>query len=106
MISNNDFINSLERWENELNQSKWSILLTAGVLAAVIWISYGGALSIGYIADDYNLMYAVTSSDFSIMDRFPAGRGTYFRPLVMLSLYFEQHNFIFDLRIAVAIRFE
>ena len=69
----NRSIDFLMRWEIYLYQSKLSILLAAGILASLTWVLYGGALSTGYIADDFDLMNAITSPDFSIMDKFPAG---------------------------------
>jgi len=86
----------IQRWEGNLHRCKWSFLLAAVILSAATWALYGGALSIGYLSDDYDLISAVTSSDFSIWDSFPAGRGTYFRPLTTLSLYLEQHIPVID----------
>jgi hypothetical protein len=48
------------------------------------------ALSVGYMADDYGLVGAASARSYRLWDAFPAGRGTYFRPLVMATLRLER----------------
>ena len=59
------------------------------VLFAGLFI-HSRALGVGYLADDYDLLYAVTRPEYSVWDRFPAGTGTYYRPAVTFSLYLER----------------
>jgi len=58
------------------------LLLFAGVL-------HGRSLWIGYMADDYDLIYALNRPNYSLLEPLPFGRGSYFRPTVMLSLMLE-----------------
>jgi hypothetical protein len=61
-----------------------AILCVVGALVHV------QSLFVGYIADDFDLLAAATSPSFSLLrDAFPAGRGTYFRPLVIGTLRLE-----------------
>lgn len=54
------------------------------LLAAAILLFYP-ALHLGYLFDDYDILSAVTQPGFSLWTAFPAGSGTYFRPLISLS---------------------
>ena len=62
------------------------IVLCLLVFGAIL---HGRSLSIGYMADDYDLIYALNRPDYSLLEPLPFGRGTYFRPTVMFSLMLE-----------------
>jgi hypothetical protein len=51
---------------------------------------YGRCLTLGYLGDDFTLMAGIARKGFSLLDPFPAGRGTYYRPLVLLTLLLEE----------------
>lgn len=58
-------------------------------LAALLFLTallYLPLLPTGYLADDYSLLAPVAGGRWSFGERFPAGTGGYFRPLVMLTL--------------------
>ncbi len=59
-------------------------------LAAVGALVHAQVLGVGFMSDDFALMNAATSPAYSALrDAFPAGRGTYYRPLILLSLQLE-----------------
>ena len=58
------------------------------ILSGCLFIFYP-SLFVGYVSDDYDLLYAASSPDFNLLDPFPAGGGSYFRPLVLFTLFLE-----------------
>ncbi len=63
-------------------------------IALFLLLMFAGALHsrslwIGYMADDYDLIYALNRPNYSLLAPLPFGRGSYFRPTVMLSLMLE-----------------
>src|SRR5688572_8432080 len=73
---------ALDSWQLREMVSLLGLLFFAALL-------HSRSLLIGYMADDYDLIYALNRPNFSLLDPLPFGRGTYFRPTVMLSLMLE-----------------
>lgn len=65
--------------------------LAVGLLLAIGAFVHGQSLLVGLVADDFDLLTVASSSGFVrlLTDPFPAGSGTYFRPLVMGTLAIE-----------------
>jgi len=74
-----DAIEGLDLWR------AMALLMSLGALV------HAQALLVGYVADDFTILQAITEGRHAdlLRDAFPAGRGTYFRPLVMFSLALE-----------------
>lgn len=64
----------------------------------LVWgfLHFYPSLNLGYLSDDYDILAAVTSPAFSVWDAFPAGTGSYFRPLITLALSLEEHIPLFS----------
>jgi hypothetical protein len=66
------------------------------VIGALVHIQ---SLFVGFVADDFELLKVASSSSLGhlLSDPFPAGRGTYFRPLIMASLAITPQPFLHHL---------
>jgi hypothetical protein len=66
--------------------------IVAVTFITVTLLVYGGALKMGYMADDFDWLRQALSSDYALFDRIAtAGTGHYFRPLVTLSFRLEHY---------------
>lgn len=63
------------------------IFLIMLLITVVGFTIFHQSLTIGYMADDYDLIGALDSSNYHFLMVFPAGSGSLFRPMVMLSLW-------------------
>jgi hypothetical protein len=73
---------------------KWLWQRTPGwnahwLIALAVFLIYGRSLTIGFMGDDYDILTAVGQPHFDPWMTFPAGTGTYFRPLVLSLFYLE-----------------
>src|SRR5687768_9616192 len=62
-----------------------SRLVAPGVLVLVCLLLGARSLTLGFNSDDHALLFALEQGH-GLMDRFPAGLGSYYRPLMMESL--------------------
>lgn len=66
--------------------------VVAVMLTTIALLVYGGALKMGYMADDFDWLRQALDSDYALFDRMAtAGTGYYFRPLVTLSFRLEHY---------------
>lgn len=66
-------------------------LVAIALLTMTVFLVFGNALQMGYMADDFDWMRQALSPDHALFDRITtAGSGDYFRPLVTLTFRLEQ----------------
>jgi hypothetical protein len=78
--------------QTNLKRKSWlGHLFILILLTGIGILIYGHSLQVGYLADDYDWLIFATSHEHSLLDPVTtAGTGTYFRPLIALSLQIEQ----------------